>query len=145
MKRSSAHTAVAYVSNAHNRRLLQARSQKHAGHDRNHVAEMRDGTNEALFHIAKVDIEIATAGRSPGFGHVLRENFARSNSFHEYCAEIANQRRDEVVRLERISGAHGSSFLAERAKNASHHFRLPIEVDEPFLNQACQLQITIKL
>src|ERR1043165_3632092 len=96
---------------------------------------MRDGPEETFLHVAKVDIQIFPARRAPGFGHVLRKDLARADTFDEDRPEIANDRRDEIVRTERISRAHGSGFLAERTENAADNFRLAIEIDDALFDQ----------
>src|SRR4029079_9080121 len=106
MKRARAHAAVADVSDRYDWLLLYARGEQHARHHRDHVAEMRDRTDESLGHIAEMNVEIASAGRPPGLCHVLREDVARANAFHEHGAKIANQRRDEILLFERVSSTH---------------------------------------
>ena len=83
MKSPGAHPAVANVSDRDNRLFLHSRAEQHAGHHRNHVAEMRNRTDKSFLHIAEVNIEIASTRRSPGFRHVLREDFARPNAFNQ--------------------------------------------------------------
>ena len=106
---------------------------------------MGDGTNETFFHVAKVNIQIAAAGRTPGLGHVLRKNVARANPFDEDCAQVPNQRCDEILRLQCIGRTDGSSFLAQRAKHAADNLRLPVEIDQTLLDQTRKLQVTVKL
>src|SRR3979411_2712434 len=83
MKGAGTHAAVANVSNRDDRFFLHSSGEQHARHHWNHVAEMRDWTNEPLLHVAEVNIEIAAAGRSPGLRHILRKNLARTNSLYE--------------------------------------------------------------
>src|SRR5215212_4409871 len=113
MKGARAHAAVADVSDADKILVLQTAAEQNAGHHRDHVTQMRDWPDEALLHIAKVDIEISSARRSPRLRHVLRKNLARPDAFDEHRAEIANQRRDEIPGLQRVSRADGRCFLAQ--------------------------------
>src|ERR1043165_3613384 len=113
VKRAGAHTAVADGSDGDKLLLLHARAQQNARHDGNHVAKVRDWTNKSFLHVAEVDIEIFSAGRSPRLRHVLREDVARSNSFYQYSAEVSDQRSDKILRLERIGAAESRGFLAE--------------------------------
>src|SRR5687767_7620947 len=102
MKCSGAHAAVTNVRDSYNLLLLHARAEQYASHHGNHVAEMRDWTNEAFFHVAKVNIKIASPRWSPGLGHILREDISWPNPLHQHGAEIANQWRHEVSGLKRI-------------------------------------------
>src|ERR1700730_1426411 len=118
MKCARAHAAVTVVGNSHNLLLLNATREQHAGHHRNHVAQMRDWTNEAFLHVAEVDVKVASTGWSPGLSHVLREDVAWPNPLHQHGAEISNQGCNEVPRLKRISTSDCRSFLAQRTKDA---------------------------
>ena len=53
------------------------------GHHRNHVAQVRNRSDETFVHVAEMHVQIFSARRSPGFGHVLRKDFARPNAFHK--------------------------------------------------------------
>src|SRR6185312_7337305 len=124
--------------------FLQPSAEQDTGHHRNHVAEMRNRTDEALFHVAEVDIQIFSTRWAAGFRHVLRKDFARADAFYENGAEIANQRRDEILRLQCVSAADGSCFLAQRAKNTADDFRLSIEIHEPLFDEAREFQVAIE-
>src|ERR1700682_2435572 len=106
---------------------------------------MRDGTNETLLHITEMNVQITAPRWSPGFGHVLRKDLARLDSTDEHRTQIANDRRQEILRLQRVSRAHRGSFLAQRAKHAADNFRLAIEIDQALFEQPRQLQVAIKL
>src|SRR6266576_4767563 len=95
IKRARARAAITDISESDNVFLLHARAQKDSRHHRNHVAEMRDWANEPFVHVTEVHVEIFSARWSPGFRHILGKDFARANSFDEYSAQIANDRRDE--------------------------------------------------
>src|SRR3982751_2242905 len=102
MKGACAHPAVTNVSETDHSFLLHASGEQNACHHWNHVAEMRNGTNEPLLHIAKMNVEIASAGWSPRLGHVLRKDFPRTNSFDEDSAEIADDRSQKILWLKCI-------------------------------------------
>ena len=102
IERSRAGAAVADVSQADGIFLLHARAQKDSRHHRNHVPEMGNWADEPTVQITEMNVEIFSAGRTPGFGHVLGKDFARGNPFDETRAEIANDRRDEIVRTQRV-------------------------------------------
>ena len=112
VKCAGAGAAIANISEADNLFLLQARAQKDARHHRNHVTQMRNWPEETFVEITEVHVQIFATGRTPGFGHVLSEDFARANPFHKTGAEIANDWRDEIIRSQRISRANGRCFLA---------------------------------
>src|SRR5688572_27709882 len=78
------------------------------------------------------------------FCHVLREDVARPNTFYENRAEVANQRRNKILRLQGICTTHGCRLLAQRTKNTTDHFCLPVEIHKPFFDETRQLQITIE-
>src|ERR1051326_796443 len=132
MKRARAHTAITDVSNGDEVLLLETSAEQNARHHRNHVAEMRDWTNEALREIAKVNVEISATRWTPRLRHVLREDLTWLDALDEHRAEIANQRRDEVLRFERVRGADRGRFLAQRTKYAPNNFLLPARIDKPF-------------
>jgi hypothetical protein len=66
----------------------------------------------------------------------LRKNLTRSNSFNKDSTQIANQRSNEVARLQRIGGADRRGFLAQRAKNTANNFCLPVEIYKSLFNQS---------
>src|ERR1043165_9763854 len=134
MKRASAHTAITDLSEGDEVLLRETSAEQNARHHRNDVAEMRDWTNEALRQIAKVNIEISAARWSPRLGHVLREDLTWLDTLDEHRAEIADQRRDEVLRFERVRGADRGRFLAQRTKYAADDFRLPVKIDQAFFD-----------
>src|SRR5215204_5616329 len=128
MKGAGAHPAIADVGNRDDLFLLHSTANENSGHHRYHVAEMRDWSNKTLLHIAKMNVEIPTAGRPPGLCHVLGKNITRSYSFYEHCAEIANQWRNEVTRLQRVRGTDRCRFLAQRTKATTDNLCLAIKV-----------------
>src|SRR5205085_1626794 len=106
---------------------------------------MRDRPNETSGHVAEVNVEVAPARRPPGLRHVLRENLSRSDAFNQHRAEIAYQRRDEILQLQSISRADCRRFLSKRTKHATHNFRLTIKIYKTLFHKPGQFQITIKL
>ena len=87
-----------------------------------------------------MNVQILAAGRSPRLRHVLRKDVARSNALDEHRAEITDQRRDEILWLERVSGSNCRRFLTKRAKHTANDFRLPVKIDESFFYESRQLQ-----
>src|ERR1051326_3394380 len=138
-------TSITYVSQAHDISLLHPRAQQYSRHHGNHVAEMRNRTNESFIHIAEVHIQIFAARWAPCFGHVLRKDFTWTYPLDEAGPKIANNRSDEIVRPQRVSRTNRGSFLAQRSVNASHYFCLAIEIDYALFHQARQFQITVEL
>src|SRR2546429_6259282 len=110
---AGARAAITDVSKSDDVFLLHARAQKYSSHHRNHVAEMRNWADEASVHIAEMHVEIFSTRWAPGLRHVLGKDFARPNSFNEHSAEIANDRRDEIIRPQSISRSDGGGFLAQ--------------------------------
>src|SRR5258705_4665287 len=106
---------------------------------------MGDGSNESFLHVAEVDVEISTAGRSPRLSHVLRKDLARTNSFDENSTKIANQGRQKILRLQCECTADCGRFLAQRAEDSADNFCLPVEVYQTLFHKPGQLQVTIKL
>ncbi len=113
VERACAGAAIADIGEPDNVFLLQAGAQEDTRHHRDHIAEMRDRAEETLLEVTKVNIEIFSARRSPRFGHVLRQNLARTNTFDEHCAEIANDWGDEIIRTQRVSRTNCRRFLTE--------------------------------
>src|ERR1044072_5358979 len=105
---------------------------------------MRDWTNKTFLHVAEVNVEIAAAGWSPRFGHVLCKDVARADSFNEYSAEVSDQWRYEVVRLESVGSPHRRRFLPKRTKYPTNNLCLPVEIHETLFHEASELQITIE-
>src|SRR6185295_2030216 len=145
VKRASAHAAVADVGQGHKLLLLHARAEQDTGHDRNHISQMRDWANKALFHVAEMDVEIFAARWSPRFCHVLREDFARANAFNKHGAKISDQRGDEVLGLKRVCSANCRRFLAQRAKHTADNLRLAIEIYEALFDETREFQVAIEL
>src|SRR4026209_434474 len=113
MKRARAHAAVANIRDADEFLFLQPRAQQDAGHHGNHVAEVGNRTDKALFHIAEMDVEILAARWTTDLRHVLREDVAWANAFYEDGAQIAYEWSDDILRLQRVSAANRSRFLAQ--------------------------------
>src|SRR2546423_1723934 len=70
--------------------LAHLERQRHAGHDRHHVAQRRYLADEPACEIAKVDVQLTAARRRIALGHVLPQHFERRRAFHEHRAEIAD-------------------------------------------------------
>src|SRR6476620_1466623 len=100
---------------------------------------MRDWTNESLLHVAEVNVKVLSAGWTPGFCHVLREDVARLNALHEHRAKVTNQRRNEILRLESVCTANRSRFLSQRTKDTADDLGLTVKINEPFFDESCQL------
>src|SRR6266542_1848193 len=126
MKRAGTHAAVTYVSNCDNGFLLHACGEQHASHHGNHVAEMRNRTNEAFRHVAEMNIQIASARWSPGFRHILRKDLARANSLYQHRPKIANQGGNKILWPQRVGAADGSCLLAQRTADAADNLGLAI-------------------
>src|SRR5687767_712490 len=139
MKRARAHAAVADVRDADELLFLEPTAEEDAGHDGNHVAEMRNRTDETLVHVAEMDIQIFAARWTISFRHVLRKDIPRPNTLNEDGAEIANQGREEILWLQSISAANCRRLLAQRAKHSADDFRLPVEIHEPFFDETYEL------
>ena len=54
----------------------------------------------------------AFGGRSV-LGHVLRENVAGRDAFHEQRADVADHGREPVLFFQGVGGADGNGFLAQ--------------------------------
>src|SRR5437879_2509426 len=145
IKCSGARAAVADVSQSDDVLLLHASAEKNSRHHRNHVAEMRNRTDESFVQITEVDVEIFATRRPPRFGHVLSKNLTRANAFYEASAQIANDRRDEIIRTQRISRTNRRRFLPQRSIDTPDDLRLSIKIDNALLDQSRQYQIAIKL
>ena len=59
MERAGAHATIADVSDGDDLFLLHATGERDAGHDRDHVAEMRDRAEETFREIAEMYVEVA--------------------------------------------------------------------------------------
>src|SRR4029434_3871769 len=70
--------------------LLHPRAEQDAGHHRNHIAQMRDWTDETLLHIAQVDVCVSVC--------VCTQCVLRSlppdgpHAFAMYCAKMSRGR-----------------------------------------------------
>src|SRR5690349_8435866 len=144
MKSARAHTAVADVSHGDKFLISHSAAEQNSGHHGNHVAQMGDWTNKSFLHVAEVNVEVFAAGWSPRLRHVLRKDISRANALNEHGAEISNQWRDEVLRLQRVCGSNSRSFLAEGPKHTTNNLCLAVEIYETLFHQPSELQITIE-
>jgi hypothetical protein len=92
-----------------------------------------------------VNVEVPSTGWTPCFRHVLREDLPGFNTLYKNRTEVTNQRRDEISRLESVRCANRGCFLAQRAKDTTDDFGLPVEVHQPFFYQPRQLQKSVQV
>ena len=142
---TGAGAAVADVSQSNEVLLLHAGAEQNSGHHGNHIAEMRNRSDESFVQVAEVNVKIFATGWTPRFGHVLRQDFTWTNAFHEASAQIANDRRDEIISSQSVSRTNRRCFLPQRSIDAADDLRLSIEIDDAFFDQSRHFQITIKL
>ena len=83
-------------------------------------------------------------GRSV-FGHVLGEDIARLEPFHQQSADIADHRSEPVFRLERVGRAYRNSFLAEAGIKSADDFILPEEADHAVFELAIELHVVVEV
>src|SRR5207245_10370525 len=87
--------AVADVHQPHARLAPQLERQRDAGHDGDHVPQVRDLAEEASLEVVEVDVELAPAGRTPRLGHVLAQDLQglRANTWRseEHTSELQSR------------------------------------------------------
>jgi len=130
--------AVADIRHADTTLVPDPRRQRDATHDRDHVAEHRDGADEPFLEIAEVDVEVLPCRGSGPLRHVLLEDVDRFGSLDEDRAEVADQRGDEIPGLQGVRGPHGLGLLSQRPVDAADHFALAVQVDQPLLEPAVE-------
>src|SRR6202008_2671034 len=144
MKSARTHAAIADVSHADKLPVSHSSAQQDSGHHRNHVAEVRNWTNKTFLHVTEVNVEIFAAGWAPGFRHVLRKDFARADTFDQHGAEIPDQWREKVLRLQCVCGSHSRRFLAQGTKHSADDLCLQVEIHQTLFHETCELQVTIE-
>jgi hypothetical protein len=92
VERARGGRAVADVDQADTRLVPHLEGQRHPRHDRNHVAERRDLTDEPTLCVAEVDVQFAPARRRVRLRHVLLEDLDRRRALHQHRPEIADER-----------------------------------------------------
>ena len=76
---------------------------------------------------------------------MLRENVARLEAAHQQRADIADHRRDPVVRPQRIRRADGDGFLPQAAIEAAEDLVLPEQARQQLFERAVQPQVVVEL
>ncbi len=146
VKRAGRSRAVADIRDADARRsfFFHPRRQQNSRQNRNHIAQMRNRTDETALNIGKVKLQIGRARRRVGARHILRENLARQYAFDKTRADVSNQRRDKILLFERESRPDRGRFLSERRKNAARELALPLHRHGFFVKHSGQFQKPIK-
>src|SRR5580704_6912394 len=98
-----------------------------------------------MCEVRKMAGAVFAVRRRSGARHVLREDVARRNSFDEQRADIANHRREPIVRLQRGSRTNRDRLLAEARIKPTDDFALPEEAFEARFELAIELEKVIKL
>ena len=95
------------------------------GHDGNQVAEHRGRRyNVAHLQVRDVAAIVLTPRGRLRAPHELREKFRRAEAAHQQGSNIANHRRDPVLRPQRIRRAHRNRLLSEAAVEPANDFIL---------------------
>ena len=121
---------------------LHPRAEGEARHDRDQIPEHADRSDERPLtgarrrDVGEVDVEIPSTSRRRPARHVLREDVARAHAEHDDRAEITDERRERVLRPERVRRGDRFAFLPETAVQAADHLRLAIEQRQPLLDIA---------
>jgi hypothetical protein len=138
VERAGGRSAVSDVNEANPILAAHLERQRHARHNRHHVAKRRDLTDEAAIEVAEVDVELATTGRRIRLRHVLSEHLDRRRTLDEHRPKIANERRHNVAALERVCASDRVGFLTEGAKKPTNDLCLPVERNKPLFERARQ-------
>src|SRR5580693_4471799 len=83
--------------------------------------------------------------RRSEFRHVLGEDVARGDAFHEQRADVANHGSDPVAFFQGVAGADGDGFLAEAGIKAADNFILAEEADHSLFELAVQLHVVVEV
>src|SRR2546427_8233339 len=124
----------------------QLERQRDAGHDGDHVPQVRDLAEEASLEVVEVDVELAPAGRTPRLGHVLAQDLHGLRAHDEHGAEVTDERREDVpmrTALQRVRGRYRLPLLPERPEQPADHLALPGQGGEPLLQRPRQPQVAI--
>ena len=101
VKRAGARRAVADVDEPHAILAAHLERERDAGHERDHVAELRDLADEAAAEIAEVEPRSRPRVGESRLRHVLADHLDRRRALHEHRAEVADERREHVARFQR--------------------------------------------
>ena len=83
---------------------------------------------------------VAALGQAGRLGEHLRHHHARLDPFHQEGAEVAMQRRDEVLFPQAEAGADDDRFLADAGVDAAPHLALADEDAEALVERTNQLE-----
>jgi hypothetical protein len=147
VKSSRRSGAVADVNHSHPRLFSHLERERHAGHHRDHVAEVRDLADESADEIAVMDVELASARGRVTLCHVLLDDLVRLRALNQHRAEVPDQRGEDVAfgAVEGVRAADGVRLLAEGAEQSADDLCLAVEIDETLLEGARQSHIVVEL
>ena len=123
-----------------------ARAQPDASHDRNQIAQHRDGRDHALLvQIAEVGGAVLAAGGRARLGGVLHQDVARAVAFDQHRAQVADHGRNPVALFERVGGADRGGFLPQRAIDSAHDLVLAEHDRQQVFQLAVELHPVVQL
>ena len=139
VERAGGGGAVAHVHQPDARLLPHLERERDAGHDRHHVAQVRDLADEVpVLEVAEMDVELAAARGRIALGHVLPQHLERGGALDQHGAQVPDERREHVLAAEGVGGADGAGLLPQRAEQPAHDLGLPVQVDQPLLERPGQ-------
>src|SRR5581483_7453250 len=123
---------VTHVDQPHAILSAHLERQRDTGHDRNHVAQLRDLADKTADEIPIMDVELAATRGRVALSHVLANDLQRLSALHQHGTQVTNQWREDITLLsiERVSAPHGVRFLTERPKEAADDFGLTIQIHQ---------------
>jgi len=138
--------AVAHIDQPHPRLAAQLEGQRDPGHHRDHVAEMGNLAEVALFKVVEMHVQLAPVRGAVGFGHVLAQDGHRLGAHDQQRAQVTDQRRENVrarAAGEGVRGPDRLSLLTEGAEQAADHLALAVQGSEPLFQGPCEPQEAI--
>ena len=145
---AGAHGAVADVDQAHPGLAPRLEGEGDAGHDRHHVAQVRDLAEEPALEIVEMDVELAAGGRaSVPLAMYWRSTSTGRRPLHQHRAEVPDQRREDVAAapVEGVGAPDRVGLLAQRAEEPADHLGLPVEVHQPLFERAGEPHVVVEL
>ncbi len=133
-----AHRAVAEERQRDPRLAAALERERRADGDRDERAEHRDEREDVALARAEVHVAVAPEGRAGGPPEVVPQDVRDLDAAREVAGHLAVDRGDHVVGAEREARGGGDRLLPVAGVDAARDAPLPVEVDDPVLDEPLQ-------
>ena len=145
MRVAARRRALAEPADGDARLLADAEGERDPDRDREHRGQVADHRDRAEAHVAEVDVPVLPLGRPVGSAHVLREDSPRLHPSHDLGAQVAVQRRADVVGRHRGRDADGGALVAAPGVERAGDLALPVEDVAALLDPARDQHVAVDL